>query len=69
MNVDGVDSHSESGEVMTNTPPDIADEANVYHKVEDLYFCEKKASKTFSLYIFCYFVLVAPLCNINIMNL
>jgi hypothetical protein len=73
MNVDGVDSDSEIDEAMTDTPPDIADEAsaakqdllpkksgdlynieNVDHKVQDLYFFafyEKKASKTFSLYL------------------
>jgi hypothetical protein len=73
VNVDGVDSDSEIDEAMTDTPPDIADEAspakqdllpkksgdlynieNVDHKVQDLYFCafyEKKASKTFSLYL------------------
>jgi hypothetical protein len=41
---------------------DLYNIENVDHKVEDLYFfafCEKKASKTFSLYIFSYFLLVA----------
>jgi hypothetical protein len=46
MNVDGVDSDSESGEAVTNTPPDIADEANAAKqdllpkKSEDLYNIE-----------------------------
>jgi hypothetical protein len=79
MNIDGVDSDSEIDEAMTDTPPDIADEAsgakqdllwkksgdpynieNVDHRVEDLYFftfCEKKGSKTFSLYLVIFFLL------------
>jgi hypothetical protein len=82
MNVDGVVSDSEIDEAMTDTPPDIADEAsaakqdllpkksgdlynieNVDYKGEDLYFfgfCEKKASKTVSLYLIIFF-LIAPL--------
>jgi hypothetical protein len=46
MYVDGVDSDSESGEAVTNTPPDIADEANAAKqdllpkKSEDLYNIE-----------------------------
>jgi hypothetical protein len=74
MNVDGVDSDSEIDEAMTETPPDIADEAsaakqdllpkksgdlynieNVGHKV--FAFSEKKASKTFSLYLVIFFLL------------
>jgi hypothetical protein len=53
MNVDGVDSDSENDEAMTDTPPDIADEASAAKQdllpkksgdlynianVEDLYF-------------------------------
>jgi hypothetical protein len=41
MNVDGVDSDSEIDEAITDTPPDIADEA----------------SKTFSLYLVIFFLL------------
>jgi hypothetical protein len=47
MNVDGVDSHSESGEVMTNAPPDIADEANVYHKVKIYIYVKRKQVRHF----------------------
>jgi hypothetical protein len=45
MNVDGVDSDSEIDEAMTDTPPDIADEASAAKqdllpkKSGDLYHC------------------------------
>jgi hypothetical protein len=59
MNVDGVDSNSETDEAKTNMPPDIADEANAAK--QDLLpkksFCEKKTNKTFSLYLVIFFLL------------
>jgi hypothetical protein len=70
MNGNEVDSDSEIDEAMTDTPPDIADEASVAKqdllpkKSGDL-LCitlkmstiESKASKTFSLYLVNYFLL------------
>jgi hypothetical protein len=58
MNVDGVDSDSEIDEAMTDTPPDIADEASVAKqdslpkKSGDLYDSENVDHKVEDLYFF-----------------
>jgi hypothetical protein len=58
MNVDGVDSDSEIDEAMTDTPPDIADEASAAKqdllpkKSGDLYNIENVDHKVEDLYFF-----------------
>jgi hypothetical protein len=60
MNVDGVDSDSEIDEVMTDTPPDIADEASpakqdlLPKKSGDLYNIENVENKVEDLYFFAF---------------
>jgi hypothetical protein len=60
MNVDGVDSNSETDEAKTNMPPDIADEANggkqdlLPEKSGDLYNIENVDHKVEDLYFFAF---------------
>jgi hypothetical protein len=60
MNVDGVNSNSESDEAMTNTPQNIADEANTAKqdllpkKSGDLYNIENVDHKVQDLYFFAF---------------
>jgi hypothetical protein len=59
MNVDGVHSDSEIDEAMTDTPPDIADEASAAKqrttkKSGDLYNIENVDHKVEDLYFFAF---------------
>jgi hypothetical protein len=62
MNIDVVDSDSEIDEAMTDTPPDIADEASAAKqdllpkKSGDLYNIENVDHKVEDLYFFAFFV-------------